>query len=48
MKKVDLSKLSGPERAQALNEIRFLTSFDHPNIIKIYESFVDIDNGHLM
>lgn len=30
--------------ADILNEYSILTSFDHPQIIKIYETFEDIDN----
>jgi NIMA (never in mitosis gene a)-related kinase len=41
LKQVKLSGLSRKEKENALNEIRILASFDHPNIISFKEAFLD-------
>lgn len=41
LKQVKLSGLSRKEKENALNEIRILASFDHPNIIAFKEAFLD-------
>lgn len=41
LKQVKLGSLSRKEKENALNEIRILASFDHPNIIGFKEAFLD-------
>jgi NIMA (never in mitosis gene a)-related kinase 1/4/5 len=41
MKKVKFNPLSAREKDNALNEVRILASFDHPNIIAYKEAFFD-------
>lgn len=41
LKQVKLSGLSRKEKENALNEIRILASFDHPNIVAFKEAFLD-------
>ena len=38
-KEVSLSSMSKREQQEAINEIRFLASLNHPNIIRYYESY---------
>ena len=41
MKKVKFGPLSTKEKENALNEVRILASFEHPNIIAYKEAFFD-------
>lgn len=41
IKKVKLQNLSEKEKANALNEVRILASFRHPNITGYKEAFID-------
>ncbi|XP_038046761.1 serine/threonine-protein kinase Nek8-like [Patiria miniata] len=46
LKEINMLDLSASERQMALNEIRVLSIFDHPNIISYYDSFEE--DGTLM
>jgi len=41
MKKVKFGPLSAKEKENALNEVRIMASFEHPNIISFKEAFFD-------
>jgi NIMA (never in mitosis gene a)-related kinase len=41
LKKVSIAAMSHREILDALNEIRFLASIDHPNIVRFLEAFVN-------
>ena len=41
MKKVKFGPLSAKEKENALNEVRILASFEHPNIVAFKEAFFD-------
>ena len=41
LKRVNLTNLSSKERINSLNEIRFLSSISHQNIISYKESFYE-------
>ena len=41
MKKVKFGPLSAKEKENALNEVRILASFEHPNIVSFKEAFFD-------
>lgn len=36
-----MSKLSNVERISLIEEIRYLASLDHPNIVRYYEAFIE-------
>jgi len=48
IKVVDLSKLRKREEEFALEEVRLLASFDHPNIVKYSTSFVVLSKLHIV
>eukprot|EP00762_Andalucia_godoyi_P006726 ANDGO_06153.mRNA.1 putative serine/threonine-protein kinase nek3 len=41
MKKINISNMNSQERADAMNEVRLLSSLKHPNIVEYIESFTD-------
>ncbi|KAL6771134.1 CNK1B [Auxenochlorella protothecoides x Auxenochlorella symbiontica] len=41
LKATDMSKLSSVERISLVEEIRYLASLSHPNIVRYYEAFVE-------
>lgn len=41
LKKVKMTGLSSKEKENALNEVRFLASINHPNVISYKEAFID-------
>ena len=41
MKKVNIRSMAEREVADALNEIRFLASLHHPNVVGFLEAFLD-------
>lgn len=41
LKATDMSKLSRVERISLVEEIRYLASLSHPNIVRYYEAFVE-------
>jgi NIMA (never in mitosis gene a)-related kinase len=47
IKKVKLANLSEKEKANALNEVRILASFRHPNITCYKEAFIDEGSSSL-
>jgi NIMA (never in mitosis gene a)-related kinase len=47
MKVVDIESMSPVEQQNALNEIRFLASIRHPNVLGFREAFIDPDTGRL-
>ena len=47
LKRVNLTNLSSKERINSLNEIRFLSSISHQNIISYKESFYEEKTGFL-
>ena len=47
LKKVKLGNLNMKEKENALNEIRIMASFSHPNIIAYKESFIDESSNTL-
>lgn len=47
IKKVKLMSLSEKEKANALNEVRILASFRHPNIVGYREAFIDESSNSL-
>lgn len=47
LKKVKMMKLSGKEKENALNEVRILASFSHPNIVAYKEAFIDTPTSTL-
>ena len=47
LKKVKMSGLSQKEKENALNEVRFLASINHPNVISYKETFIDQPSSSL-
>lgn len=47
LKKVKMSGLSSKEKENALNEVRFLASINHPNVISYKETFIDQPSSSL-
>jgi serine/threonine protein kinase len=47
MKRVKISKMSRKEIADTLNEVRFLASIHHSNIVGFYEAFIDNNDTEL-
>ena len=47
-RQVDISRAKPKEKEAALKEVKLLASFDHPNIIKYRESFVDTGILHIV
>jgi NIMA (never in mitosis gene a)-related kinase len=47
LKKVKLANLKEKEKRNALNEVRFLASIKHPNVISYKEAFLD-ENKHFL
>ena len=47
LKKVKMSGLSDKEKENALNEVRFLASINHPNVIAYKEAFIDHPSSSL-
>jgi NIMA (never in mitosis gene a)-related kinase len=47
MKRVKISKMSRKEIADTLNEVRFLASIRHSNIVAFYEAFIDNNDTEL-
>ncbi|CAI2362718.1 unnamed protein product [Moneuplotes crassus] len=47
LKKVKMSGLSNKEKENALNEVRFLASINHPNVISYKEVFIDHPSSSL-
>ena len=41
LKKVKMTGLSEKEKENTLNEVRFLASINHPNVISYKEAFID-------
>lgn len=48
LKKIDISHLKGAERKEALREVKLLRLIDHPNIIKYYGSFIEIEQLYII
>ena len=44
MKIIQKSKLNEEETETLINEVEILKSLDHPNIVKIYEFYEDLNN----
>lgn len=47
LKQVNISRLNDKERVNALNEVRFLASIKHNNIIGYKAAFIDEDSQSL-
>lgn len=47
MKRVKINKMSRKEISDTLNEVRFLASIQHPNIVGFYEAFLDNNDTEL-
>ncbi len=47
MKRVKINKMSRKEIADTLNEVRFLASIRHANIVGFYEAFVENNDSEL-
>jgi NIMA (never in mitosis gene a)-related kinase 1/4/5 len=47
LKKVKMSALSTKEKENALNEVRFLASINHPNVVSYKEAFIDHPSSSL-
>ena len=47
MKKIEIYKFQGRDLQNILNEIRILSSIQHPNIIEYKESFIDFETQTL-
>lgn len=47
MKRVKISKMSRKEISDTLNEVRFLASIQHPNVVGFYEAFIDNNDTEL-
>lgn len=47
LKRVKMNKMSKKEISDALNEVRFLASIRHPNIVAFHEAFVDTPDSEL-
>lgn len=41
MKKIQLTRMSPKERANALSEVRLLSAIRHPNVLALVEAFYD-------
>lgn len=41
LKATDMCKLSNVERISLVEEVRYLASMDHPNIVRYYEAFIE-------
>jgi len=48
VKLVDVSTLKPREREEAMQEVRFLAGFNHPNIIQYRDSFVEVGTLHIV
>ena len=48
LKKVKMSGLSTKEKENSLNEVRFLASINHPNVISYKEVFIDHSSSSLL
>ena len=47
LKKVKIKFLKPKEKRNALNEVRFLASINHKNIVGYKEAFIEPQDGHL-
>ena len=47
LKKIDFSRFSQKEKDNALLEISILSSVQSPNVIQLYEAFIDEDSKQL-
>lgn len=47
MKRVKITKMSRKEISDALNEVRFLASIRHPNIVGFFEAFLENNDTEL-
>lgn len=47
MKRVKMNKMSKKEISDALNEVRFLASIRHQNIVGFYEAFIENNESEL-
>lgn len=47
LKKVKMGGLSDKEKENALNEVRFLASINHPNVIAYKDAFIDQSSASL-
>eukprot|EP00291_Cryptomonas_curvata_P007313 CAMPEP_0172193952 /NCGR_PEP_ID=MMETSP1050-20130122/25279_1 /TAXON_ID=233186 /ORGANISM="Cryptomonas curvata, Strain CCAP979/52" /LENGTH=125 /DNA_ID=CAMNT_0012869643 /DNA_START=207 /DNA_END=580 /DNA_ORIENTATION=- len=48
VKEIDLSVVTPEEEEGALQEVHLLASFDHPYVIRYYDSFVDDEVLHIV
>eukprot|EP00292_Cryptomonas_paramecium_P018032 CAMPEP_0113715356 /NCGR_PEP_ID=MMETSP0038_2-20120614/33218_1 /TAXON_ID=2898 /ORGANISM="Cryptomonas paramecium" /LENGTH=102 /DNA_ID=CAMNT_0000642617 /DNA_START=147 /DNA_END=452 /DNA_ORIENTATION=+ /assembly_acc=CAM_ASM_000170 len=48
VKEIDLSVVTPEEEESALQEVHLLASFDHPYVIRYYDSFVDDEVLHIV
>ena len=48
VKEVDMSRLSAREREEAKKEIKLLASFNHPNIVRYRDSFLERNQLHIV
>jgi len=48
IKEVDVSKLGQKERDEAKKEIKLLASFNHPNIVRYRDSFLEMGKLHIV
>jgi NIMA (never in mitosis gene a)-related kinase len=48
VKEIDIAAVTPEEEEEALKEVHLLASFDHPYVIKYYDSFVDDELLHIV
>jgi serine/threonine protein kinase len=48
IKTIDLGKIRADQRDSLRNEVNIMKMLDHPNVVKLYETFEDETNLHLV
>lgn len=48
LKKINISKMNTRCKEDALNEVRFLSKLEHPNIVKYYDSFIEEEHLYIV
>jgi hypothetical protein len=48
IKSIDLGKIRADQRDSLRNEVKILKMLDHPNVVKLYETFEDEDTLHIV